>query len=70
MSDALVRVDVAVHLASGKTIRTAFDVPDELDGDEVQALIHEKLTSSDRGTWTTLGELNVHTAAIQAVEIL
>jgi hypothetical protein len=70
MSDVLVRVDVAVHLASGKTIRTAFDVPTDLEDEDVQALIHGKLTESDRGAWQILGTLNVHTAAVQAVEIL
>ena len=61
---------IRVHLASGKGLDTEFEVERDLDEDEVLNLIHQMLTLHDRPRWATLGGLEIHTAAIQAVEIL
>lgn len=65
-----VMLDVELHLASGKAVRTQIEVPDDFDDVEVDELIRRTLTATERGSWQQLGDIHFHTAAVHAVSIL
>jgi hypothetical protein len=65
--NSTILVKVAVHLQNGTTVETELVFPADIDDDEVQQELAEQLKG---GGWTTVGDLNVHTNAIAAVELL